>query len=226
MNKISSILAICFLLIGINVCYADYKLVMTRKDSPKDFDDFIIACGKEEREDLVSCLEGEKGKIRLKDIKKQIIWKYHSTFSYVFRNKEEIDYHKLVCWVASKNGISDQYIETYSTFQLEEKIAHITLMKIFDALSVDEKKRALNGLGVKPTKIEEIIDAGKETMLNSLFVFSPIQSGKRIYENTKAFFAAMCSNMRNPFWADTNVLTIFVTKTWAIKCKLLEENKI
>lgn len=75
-------------------------------------------------------------------------------------------------------------------------------------------------------EIEEIIDAGKETMLNSFFVFSPIQGGKRIYENTKAFFAAMCSDMRNPFWADTNVLTIFVTKAWAIKCKLLEENKI
>ena len=45
------ILVLEFTLLLSNIVLADYASVMTRKDSSKDFDEFIAACGREERED-------------------------------------------------------------------------------------------------------------------------------------------------------------------------------
>lgn len=111
---------------------------------PEDFDEFLNHLNKEQLKQLKAVLkmdpQKDYGATELKEIKKKVINGYYSAFTYYFR--EDVDYDKLVQWVAGKAGVADKDIIGDSTFKLEQLI-YAKISKEYTATVTPEEQKKL-----------------------------------------------------------------------------------
>lgn len=58
-------------------------------------------------------------------------------------NRDKINYHGIVQWVARKKGVAAKEVESANTFDLEQAVAKQYLAKIWDTLTVEQRKELL-----------------------------------------------------------------------------------
>lgn len=121
----------------------------------------------------------ERDLISVENIKLNIVWISSNTFSYPFKDKESIDYHSIVQWVAQKKGISDENVNILPTFELEKKIVELYMAEIWDKLTPEQREELLNKLekelGIKIDDKAKLITttgiAAISTLLASTYIF-------------------------------------------------------
>lgn len=84
--------------------------------------------------------------ITVSALKRELVWVANNKLTYPFREKDAVDYHNLMQWVAKKKGISSEEIETLSTFALEEKISKSLFAEIWEKLSIKQRERIVERL--------------------------------------------------------------------------------
>ena len=82
-------------------------------------------------------------------IKRQLIWIANNKATYLFREKEDIDYHSIVQWVAEKRGVPEDKIATASTFNLEKEVTKAYFAQIWDKLSPEQRSELLNRIEIE-----------------------------------------------------------------------------
>lgn len=88
----------------------------------------------------------ERELISVENIKLNIVWISSNTFSYPFKDKENVDYHTIVQWVAKKKGSSNEDVNSLPTFKLERKIVELYMAEIWDKLTPEQREELLNKL--------------------------------------------------------------------------------
>ncbi len=58
-------------------------------------------------------------------------------------NRDKVDYHSIVQWVARKKGVDTALIDSANTYDLEQAVAKQCLAKIWDQLSVEQRQELL-----------------------------------------------------------------------------------
>lgn len=58
-------------------------------------------------------------------------------------NRDKINYHGIVQWVARKKGVAKKQVESAGTFELEQAVAKQYLAKIWDQLTVEQRQELL-----------------------------------------------------------------------------------
>jgi uncharacterized protein YaaW (UPF0174 family) len=81
-------------------------------------------------------------------IKNGLLWVANSKLWYPTSSSENIDYHKIVRWVAGKKGIDSEQVDALPTFELERKIVEKYFADIWDKLTPKQREELLK-------KIEE-----------------------------------------------------------------------
>ena len=82
--------------------------------------------------------------ISAKKIKQELLWRRYNKLNYLWHNEDKINYHyDIVKWVANKKGISKDQINSMPTYALERKVAEKYFAKIWDKLTVEQKKELL-----------------------------------------------------------------------------------
>ena len=107
------LLAIILLAISSVKIYQLVKInnLKKRVESPKDFNAFLDSCTVEERKQLMLALRDD-GEPTPEGIRKALVWRAYNKMTYMFRGDKEVEYHELVQWAASKQGVDKQVIES------------------------------------------------------------------------------------------------------------------
>ena len=72
-----------------------------------------------------------------------LLWRYNNIGRYPFTDRDQINYHEIVQWVAQKKGVKEHVIPLLSTFMLEQEIHKKFLEGIWDKLTVDQRNQLL-----------------------------------------------------------------------------------
>jgi len=72
-----------------------------------------------------------------------LLWRYNNIGRYLFTDRDQINYHEIVQWVARKKGVKDHVIPLLSTFMLEQEIHKKFLEGIWDKLTVEQRTQLL-----------------------------------------------------------------------------------
>jgi uncharacterized protein YaaW (UPF0174 family) len=119
-----------------------------QKWSPNNFDDFLVHCSLTRMNSIrksIALPEVERLNINcLNEVKEQFIWKSSNIATYPFKDKEKIDYHSIVKWVAGKYGVKNDYINNDTTFVLERRILEKVFTDIWDKLTPNQRKELLS----------------------------------------------------------------------------------
>lgn len=72
-----------------------------------------------------------------------LLYKYNNIFRYPFTDRDQINYHEIVQWVARKKGVPEHVVPLLSTFMLEQEIHKKFLEGIWDKLTVEQRTELL-----------------------------------------------------------------------------------
>jgi uncharacterized protein YaaW (UPF0174 family) len=72
-----------------------------------------------------------------------LLWRYNNIGRYPFTDRDQINYHEIVQWVARKKGVKEHVIPLLSTFMLEQEIHKKFLEGIWDRLTVEQRTQLL-----------------------------------------------------------------------------------
>ena len=125
---------------------------------PNDFSAFLDQLNEEQLLDIKKALNlvpagGSIKELRgrdndLWDIKHEIVWLKSNAISYwLIKDKEYVDYHELVQWVADEMDAGKTLVEKGTTFQIEREILRFTFIKIWDKLSAGQRQELLSKIG-------------------------------------------------------------------------------
>lgn len=133
-----------------------------------DFKEFLEHCSLERKKLLLLSLcktSGEKEKKAIEDkaiifsgeIEKEACWVSSHWVTYKFK---DFDYHETVKWVAKKTGVEKAECEYATTFQLEHSICEKLFARMWDKLSVEQRKTLLKDAGFSSSDIPGIAAVG------------------------------------------------------------------
>lgn len=76
------------------------------------------------------------------ELTKHLIWLSSSTFTYPFKDKNNVDYHKdILSWVAEENGVGVS--GSYSSFYLERSVLESKFAQIWETLTPEQRTELL-----------------------------------------------------------------------------------
>jgi uncharacterized protein YaaW (UPF0174 family) len=76
----------------------------------------------------------------------QLLYTCRNTIISIGSDRDAVNYHAIVEWVAKKRGVDQKAIESASTFELEQAVARQSLAKIWDRLNVEQRQELLGRL--------------------------------------------------------------------------------
>lgn len=120
-----------------------------RKDTPADFNRFLSGCSTSHKELLLRSLGEDTSSDPSKFdslIRKSLVAKAYNLFSYPFRRDDQIEYHQIVQWAASKNGVDADTVEKASTYTLEETITNKHFSSVWDNMTIDQRMLVLENM--------------------------------------------------------------------------------
>jgi hypothetical protein len=77
-------------------------------------------------------------------ILQRLTWISSNVLSYEFRDEWSVDYHRLVQWLAGKEGADSNAIDHQPTFALEHEIQLKVFAKLWDKLTPQQRQQVLN----------------------------------------------------------------------------------
>lgn len=98
-----------------------------------------------ERFGLVKPL-GLEHDIAPEEIIREMAWTSSNVLTYPPRDKTDFAYHAMVKWSAQELGISQNYLETDSTFSLEARMLPVFFENIWDSLSYEQRFKLLEDI--------------------------------------------------------------------------------
>lgn len=112
----------------------------------EDFDVFLEHLSIEQRSELKNVLHMDcnknYGNDELIQIKKCILWESSNVFTYPFKSND-VDYDKIVQWVAKKAGVDAKDIAGQSTFKLEKLVCEKVFNEYLDSLTPGKREELL-----------------------------------------------------------------------------------
>lgn len=91
----------------------------------------------------------------VREIQKQALWISSNIFAYPFRDEAVLNYHALVTWVAQDIEVASDLIANESTFILERAIQTQLFAKLWDKLTVPQRKELLDKIVDSNSNISE-----------------------------------------------------------------------
>lgn len=154
------------------------------KDSPADFNSFLNSCTGIERIQMLQALwdfsskyntmktgsvmsalrtgQLDASSISCGAVRKALVWRSYNKATYYFRNDDEVDYHEIVQWAAGKVGVSENKIETLSTYQLEKEVSQKFFSKVWDSLTPQQRETIINDLNLKRAWTLDLMDTAQK----------------------------------------------------------------
>ncbi|HWB54524.1 MAG TPA: hypothetical protein VG722_10035 [Tepidisphaeraceae bacterium] len=74
----------------------------------------------------------------------RLLWISSNVLTYEFRDEWSIDYHRLVQWLADKEGVDAGAVNHEPTFELEHRVQLKVFAKIWDKLTPEQRQQVLN----------------------------------------------------------------------------------
>lgn len=73
------------------------------------------------------------------EILSELLWNYYNSVGYWFTDRDQINYHEIVQWVASGKGVDSDLVSKASTFRLEQEVSKRVLGGIWDKLDIAQR---------------------------------------------------------------------------------------
>lgn len=111
------------------------------------------------------------------DIQKKVLWLSSNILAYPFKKAKNLDYHKLVSWVATEAGVSKQVVRVASTFDIERDFYRIIFAQLWDKMTREQREELLkkvdpNGHIADKAAIAALGSAGALAVLSTTVAFT------------------------------------------------------
>lgn len=138
--------------------------------SSLELDDFLHQLKEDDQKLVMASLGfGVNENYDVDKIKKRVLWNATSIASYPFKNKLDYDYHQdILQWLAAEYSVDENYISNGSSFSLERKIVESVFVQVWDKLTPEQRREALDGVGKKGVDLSEIALIGGVSALAAL----------------------------------------------------------
>jgi uncharacterized protein YaaW (UPF0174 family) len=126
-------------------------LGLDKKWKPSEFNDFTSNLNQDRRNSLKKALKIDANIYRSQEeeitaIRKQFLWACSHWGPYIFRNENQVQYHEVVQWTATKLKVDKKLIATMNTFQLEHKILESIFASMWDKLTPEQRLKILKDM--------------------------------------------------------------------------------
>jgi hypothetical protein len=85
------------------------------------------------------------------EILSALLWNYYNSVGFWFTDRDKVNYHEIVQWVARGKGVDSGVVSNASTFRLEQEVYKRVLGGIWDKLNVTQRMELL-------TRVEKDVD--------------------------------------------------------------------
>jgi uncharacterized protein YaaW (UPF0174 family) len=143
--------------VGAGIAGSGCELVRTKQEANQDplypfvlpydkwteesLDSFLAHCSQERLLLIAQSLELKNNPVSIHEVKQQMIWISTNIVKYPFANS--VQYHQMAQWVGGKYGIDSNEIQSASTFKIEHRIMEKLFIQVWDKLTPDQRKQAL-----------------------------------------------------------------------------------
>lgn len=111
------------------------------------FTDFLSHLNQEQQILVSSSMGKGNEQFNVSQIKRDLMWISSNPVSYVISDAVNYDYHsEILMWLAEEFQVPQQYRSNQSSFFLERKIMDSVFVKLWDRLSVDQRRHVLEKL--------------------------------------------------------------------------------